>query len=454
MTSLLRIYKHLKPLSTLGFSIIAVALLGACRSTEPSAIASESKVLPVKLAAVESGMIRDNSEFVANLESRKSVVLQPRVQGQVSRIFVQAGDTVKAGTPIMQIDSREQLAAVESRAREVDSARANAQRARASKQQAKAKVLQSISDLKNAEATFKTLEADRKKALADLKFNQDQYERYQQLHAEGAVSRQMHDQFRNSLDTAKAALLAVEARIQAARAEIESQRSNIAAQQAEVEAQGAEVIGAERQIQYFIANTREQQARLQYYTITAPFDGIVGNIPVKEGNFVNPETNLAKLTQNDALEVNISIPASRSRDIRIGTTIELINAQKQVVGTSRVFFISPNVANNTQSILIKARLDNTRRQLRADEFVRARVIWEQKPGLRIPSIAISRIAGQSFVFVAEQSKTGLVARQRPVRLGNIEGNNYQVLEGLKLGERIAVTGLLQLSDGAAIAPEP
>jgi RND family efflux transporter MFP subunit len=246
----------------------------------------------------------------------------------------------------------------------------------------------------------------------------------------------------------------VEARIQAARAEIESQRSNIAAQQAEVEAQGAEVIGAERQIQYFIANTREQQARLQYYTITAPFDGIVGNIPVKEGNFVNPETNLAKLTQNDALEVNISIPASRSRDIRIGTTIELINAQKQVVGTSRVFFISPNVANNTQSILIKARLDNTRRQLRADEFVRARVIWEQKPGLRIPSIAISRIAGQSFVFVAEQSKTGLIARQRSVRLGNIEGNNYQVLEGLKLGERIAVSGLLQLSDGAAIAPEP
>ena len=398
-------------------------------------------------------MIRESSEFVANLESRKSVVLQPRVQGQIERIFVRAGDTVKAGAPIMQIDSREQLAAVESQTKEVDSFRANAQRARASKYQAKAKVSQSISGLKNAEAAFKTLEADRKKALAKLKFNQDQYKRYQQLHAEGAVSRQMRDQFKNSLDTAQAELLAVEARLQAQRAEIESQKSNISAQEAEMKAQEAEVIRAKRQIKQVKADTQEQQARLQYYTITAPFSGTIGDIPIKEGNFVNPETKLTKLTQNDALEVNISIPASRSRDIRIGTIIELTNAQGKVVRTSRVFFISPNVANNTQSILIKARLDNASRQLRADEFVRARVIWEEQPGLRVPTIAISRIAGQNFVFVAEQNETGLVARQRPVQLGNIEGNNYQVLEGLKPGERIAVTGLMQLYDGVAIVSE-
>jgi RND family efflux transporter MFP subunit len=451
----MKIYKHLKALSKLWFFIIAIPFLGACRPSETSAIASqpEAEVVPVKLATVESSMIRDSSEFVANLESRKSVVLQPRVQGQISRIFVRAGDTLKAGTPIMQIDSKEQLATVASRATEVDSARANTQRARASLQQAKAKVSQSIANLKNAEAALKTLEADKRKALADLKFSQDQYKRYQLLQAEGAVSRQMREQFRNNFDTAKAGLEAVEARIQAARAEIESHRSNIAAQQAEVEAQGAEVIESERQIQQAKANTQEQQARLQYYTITAPFDGTVGNIPVKEGNFVNPETKLAKLTQNDALEVNISIPASRARDIRIGTTIELVNAQDQNVGTSQVFFISPSVANNTQSILVKARLDNSNRRLRADEFVKARIIWKQRPGLMIPTNAISRIAGQNFVFVAEQSQTGLVARQQPVQLGNIEGNNYQVLEGLKPGERIAVTGLLQLSNGAAIVPE-
>ncbi|TBR56886.1 hypothetical protein B4U84_25890 [Westiellopsis prolifica IICB1] len=446
-------YKHLKSLSILWFYIIGSALLGACRQANESASASQTETVAVKLATVESRTIRDSSEFVANLESRKSVVLQPRVQGQISRIFVRAGDTVKTGTPIMQIDKKEQLALVQSRIYEVDSARANAQRVRALQQQAKAKVLQSKASLKNASANLKTLEADRNKALADLKFNQDQYKRYQQIHASGAISRQALNQFGNSLDAAKAALLAVEARIQAQHAEIESQRSNIAAQQAEVEAQQAEILQAQRQIRQVQANTQEQQARLQYHTITAPFSSTVGNIPIKQGDFVSTETKLATLTQNDALEVNISIPIKRARDIRIGTTIELINAQGQNVGTSRVFFISPNVANNTQSILVKARLDNSNRRLRADEFVKAKIIWKQRPGLMIPTNAISRIAGQNFVFVAERSQTGLVARQRPVQLGNIEGNNYQVLEGLKPGERIAVTGLLQLSNGAAIVPE-
>ena len=446
-------YKDLKSFSILWFYMIGSAFLGACNQVNEDASANQPEKLAVKLATVETTIVRDCSEFIANLESRQSVVLQPRVQGQIERIFVKTGDKVKAGTPIMQIDSLEQLAAVKSRATEVDSARANTQRSRASKQQAKAKVLQSKASLNNAQANLKTLEADRRKNLADLKFNQDQYERYQQLHGEGAISRLALNQFGNSLDAAKATLSAVEARMKAARAEIESQKSNIAVQKAEVEAQRAEILKAEQEIRQAKADTQGQQARLQYYTIAAPFSGTVGNIPVKQGDFVNTDTRLTTLTQNDVLEVNISIPIKRSRDIRIGTKIELINAQGQIIGNSRVFFISPDVANNTQSILVKARLDNSRRKLRTDEFVKARIIWEQRPGLMIPTNAISRVAGQNFVFVAEQNQTGLIARQRPVELGNIEGNNYQVLEGLKSGERIAVTGLLQLSNGAAIIPE-
>jgi RND family efflux transporter MFP subunit len=248
-------------------------------------------------------------------------------------------------------------------------------------------------------------------------------------------------------------LEAVEARIQAQRAEIESQKANTSAQQAELGARQAELTSAERQIQQAQANTQEQQARLGYYTIKAPFSGQIGNIPVKQGDFVSTETKLVKLAQNDTLEVNVSIPVDRAPDIKTGDAIELLNAQNEVVGTSRVFFIAPNVANGTQSVLVKARLDNTNGKLRADQFKRARIIWKKREGLKVPTIAISRIAGENFVFVAEKGKTGLVARQRPVKLGDIEGNNYQVLEGLKPNDLIAVTGLLQLSDGAAIVPQ-
>ena len=446
-------YKPLQALSLIGVSMVGSSLLSSCRSVIASASAEQPPAVSVELVAVKNGMISNRSEFVAQLESRQAVVLQPRVEGQIERILVRVGDQVEAGAPIMQIDAREQLASVESQVTQVDSARANVQRARASQQQANANLSQSVASFKNAEANLKTLEADSRKAAAELRFHQTQYQRYQQLYAEGAISSQDLDQARNSLDVAQAELEAVGARIQAHQAEIEAHRASISAQQAEVAAQGAELVRAERQIQQAQANTQEQKARLQYYTIKAPFAGTIGNIPVKVGDFVSTDTQLTKLAQNDVLEVNVSIPVDRAPYVDVGTKIELLDAQDQVVATSQVFFIAPNVTDGAQLVLVKARFKNTNGRLRADEFIRARVIWEQQPGLKIPTTAISRIAGQNFVFVAEPSEVGLVARQAAVKLGDIEGNYYQILDGLEPDDQIAVTGLLQLYDGAAIAPK-
>ena len=449
----MKIHKYLKTLGFIGISVVGTSILSSCHSVDPAANASQPEAVSVELAKVKNGTISDSSEFVAQLESRNSVVLQPRVEGQIERILVKAGDLVEAGTPIMQIDAREQAASVASRATEIDSARANLQRTHASKQQANANLSRSQATLKNAEANLKTLEADLRKANADLKFNQDQYQRFQQVYTEGAISSRDVNQYKNSLDIAQAELEAVKAQIQAQKSEIESHRASIDAQKAEVAAQSAELVQAERQIQQAQANTEEQEARLEYYTINAPFTGKVGDIPVKEGDFVDTDTKLAKVAQNEVLEVNVSIPVHRALDVDLGTEIELLNAQNKVIGTSEVFFIAPNVANGSQLVLVKARVDNSEGKLRADEFIRARVIWSEREGLKVPTTAISRIAGQNFVFVTEQSETGLVARQKPVELGNIQGNYYQVKEGLQPNEQIAVTGLLQLYDGAAIAPE-
>jgi RND family efflux transporter MFP subunit len=125
------------------------------------------------------------------------------------------------------------------------------------------------------------------------------------------------------------------------------------------------------------------------------------------------------------------------------------------VGTSQVFFISPKVDNQTQSVLIKSLLDNSKGQLRTGQFIRAKVILDKRLGVLIPTIAVSRIEGKTFVYVAQtQGQSQLIARQKPVKLGNISGKNYQVLEGLQPGEKIVVSGLSRLSDGAAIIPEP
>jgi multidrug efflux pump subunit AcrA (membrane-fusion protein) len=71
----------------------------------------------------------------------------------------------------------------------------------------------------------------------------------------------------------------------------------------------------------------------------------------------------------------------------------------------------------------------------------------------VPVLAVSRLSGQYFAFVAEEDKGALVARQRPLKLGEIVGNDYVVLDGIKPGDRVIVSGTQFLLDGAPVTPQ-
>ena len=69
-------------------------------------------------------------------------------------------------------------------------------------------------------------------------------------------------------------------------------------------------------------------------------------------------------------------------------------------------------------------------------------------------MAVSRVGGQFFVFVAEPDKNGsYVARQKPLKVGQMAGNDYVVLDGIKPGDKIIVSGTQFLVDGAPVIPQ-
>ena len=278
-------------------------------SVVPTLQASQSQPIKVKISTVQKGILEDSSEFVANVESRRSATLQPLIEGQISRIFVTPGDTVAEGDAIIQV------------------------------------------------------------------------------------------------------------------------------------------------------KYATQQKQIQYYKVTAPFAGTVGDIPVKLGELVNTSTQLATITNNQPLELNILVPIERQSQLRKGIPVEVMDTQGKSLGMSRVFFISPSANNNTQSVLIKALYNNAKNQLRADQFARAKIIWSQRSGVLVPSKAVTWMSRETYVYVAQtqqspQGESQLVARQKRVKTGNVKGNNYQVLEGLEPGERIILSGILNLRDGTPIIPEP
>ena len=107
--------------------------------------------------------------------------------------------------------------------------------------------------------------------------------------------------------------------------------------------------------------------------------------------------------------------------------------------------------DQTQTLLVKGQVQNPDATLRAQQFVRARIVWKTADGLLIPVTAVSRLNGALFGFVAETQDGKLVARQRPLKVGPIVGDSYTVLSGIKAGERVVVSGAQKLLDGAPIA---
>ena len=258
-------------------------------------------------------------------------------------------------------------------------------------------------------AAVSSNEASRLAQEATLKYAREQLDRAKGLFKEGLVSKQELDQAVTSVETAEASLRALEAR------------------------------------------ERESRVELGYYSVSAPTAGVVGDVPVRVGDRVTSSTVLTTIDQQAGLEVYIYVPVERASRLKTGLPVRLVTDAGEVVATSRIEFVSPQVDERTQSVLVKAPVAPGQ-GFRTEQFMRAQIVWSSEPALTIPALAVTRVNGQYFLYVAEQQDGALLAKQRLVHVGPLLGNEYVVLEGLKPGERVVTSGIQRLGDGVPVAP--
>jgi RND family efflux transporter MFP subunit len=247
-----------------------------------------------------------------------------------------------------------------------------------------------------------------KKALYD--YTRIQVERQRKLFEAGVVSRDAYDQATQAYENAKA-----------------DYESNTA-----------------------LTDTQRQQ--LAYYDIRAPFNGIVGDIPVHLGDYVSATTVLTTVDENADLEAYIYVPTERAGLVRQGLPVEILDSAGKTLVKSRISFLSPQVDNGLQSILAKAEIPRSAQILRNQQLVRARVTWSTAPAPVVPVLAVSLVGGQTFVFIAAPKGDGYIAHQVPVMLGDTVGNIYPVISGLKPGDKVIISGLQFLQEGAPVKP--
>jgi RND family efflux transporter MFP subunit len=261
------------------------------------------------------------------------------------------------------------------------------------------------------EATVRSTEASRAAVEADVQYWTQQVKRLEALVTAGAISRQEFEQAENSLRTAQARLSALNAQV------------------------------------------NEQQVELQYYRVAAPQAGVIGDIPIRTGDRVTKSTVITTIDDNSTLEAYIQVPIDRSPDLRLGLPVQILDADGKVLATNPVTFVAPRVDDATQTVLIKTLLREVPPTVRTQQFVRARIVWRTTDGVTVPLTAVTRINGKYFCFVVDKSNNGTVARQRPIEVGELIGNDYVVTSGLSAGEQVIVSGIQKLGDGAPVKPQ-
>jgi RND family efflux transporter MFP subunit len=197
------------------------------------------------------------------------------------------------------------------------------------------------------------------------------------------------------------------------------------------------------------ARLQQERVTLGYYSVRSPSTGTVGDIPVRVGMHVTSDTVLTTIDRNQDLEIDVHVPLERSADLKIGLPIELIGAGGTTLARTTIFFVSPQVDDQTQAVLVKGKVPADV-GLRSAQYVRARIIWRTQQGLTVPVLSVLRINGQPFVFVAEPKGGALTARQQQIEVGDIVGDSFVVLGGLVAGQQIVVSGAQKLDNGTRI----
>jgi RND family efflux transporter MFP subunit len=270
-------------------------------------------------------------------------------------------------------------------------------------------VLMTINPLKQQATVDQQVSTEAQKKAA-FDYNQSEVERQRGLYAAGVTSKQNYDQAVQAYENSKADLDA-------------SKAARIT-----------------------------QQRELAYYNLTAPFAGVVGDVPVHLGDYVSPQTLLTTVDDNSELEAYIYVPTERAHDIRMGLPVQIVTSTGDLIEATKVEFISQQVDNSIQGVLAKAPIRTTLDRFRHEQLVKARVIWSTAPAPTVPVLAVTRIGGQPFVYVATQVNGSTVAKQRSVTLGDTIGNDYAVKDGLKQGEKVIISGIQFLNDGTPVQP--
>lgn len=364
-----------------------------------------SKIDPSKLAKVEKGDLAKSVVATGKIEPITKVEIKSKASGLVKKLYVDAGDKVKTGQLLAELDKEQILARVREASAALEAAQAN-QRAAAA-------------DLERAKADA---------AGVDVPMLQRAYERAQLMAKEGVVSQAALD------DAQKNYELATNKR-EMARAQLTVSKAKLAQAQAQV-AQSR-------------ANLENAQQDLSYTTISAPIAGVILSRNVEVGDAVSSILVLGSsatlvMTLGDTREVYVKgkVDESDIGKVYLGQAARIkVESFKDKTFNGKVTKISPMGVekDNVTTFEVRASIDNASGELKAAMTANAEIILEEHKGvLMVPEGAIVYDKDKKASVEVPDSGGKDGKKKVSVEIGISNGAKTEVLKGLKEGDQVVL----------------
>jgi multidrug efflux pump subunit AcrA (membrane-fusion protein) len=409
---------------------ITAAGCGDGKAVQPTST-EVPKAVAVNTTTVTARQVQADFQETGTFVADESSDVAPMVAGRVVSTPVNAGDRVRQGQVICELDHRDaQL--------KLDQARAQLEEATASLRQAQSRIGWSqgtfdpnkVPEVAAARANYESAQAQAKMAGADAT-------RYANLVNSGDVSRSAFEKVKTQQETAEA-------------------QANAARQQYEAAANAARqgyegISSSQASLDRFKAMLAESEKALSDTIIRAPFDGIVSARPVAAGEYVALTSKIATIVKTGTLKLNLQTPEQRASQAHVGySVVARVSAYPDREFQGKVSAVNPSVDPNSRVFTLEAKFNNADGQLKPGMFATARVLLPGGvQGLFVPQTAVVRdkTTDSHQVWVIQNGK----ARLRIVTIGESDGQQVRILTGLNANDTVALNNQAQLFDGADVS---
>jgi len=384
----------------------------ACSKTTSTSVQGDAEhPSPVHLYTVEEEVTERRVQAVGSLYALEESTLSAQVEGQVAQVLTDEGDTVREGQPLVVLDTRELQFEVE--------------RQRGLVRQVSAQLGIGPNDPPPSDP--KGI-ASVQRAEADLYDADRKYGRAQEMFKDRLISQQQLDEAASRFQSAKATY-------------------NVALQ--EVDRLKALLIANQ-------ATEKLAEKKLNDATIRAPFPGAIEKRSVHPGEYVKVQSPVMVIVRTDRLRARLAVPERWAGWIREGAPVDLqVEAFPGESFHGKVTSINPAISQDSRTFETEALLTNLDGRLKPGFFLQASIpSSKSEKTILLPEQAVNYRYGVYKVFLLHGNRVSERLIRPAGQTEDQRGRRFEIAEGVKAGDRVAVAVSGDLHDGAVVQEQP